>query len=137
MLLTTHLQFSGQCEAALRFYAQAFGGTLGPILSYGSTPSGADIAPEWRDKIVHGTITIGGMRVSGADVRPEEYEKPQGVYLLQSVADRAEAERVFALLADGGDVRMPLQKTFWSPAFGVVIDRYGVPWEVSAEGPAP
>jgi PhnB protein len=135
MVLSAHILFSGRCEEALRFYAEALGGTLGPILSYGSSPAGADVAPEWRDKIVHGTITIGGMNVSGADVRPEQYEKPRGIFLLQSVANRAEAERVFALLAEDGEVTMPLQKTFWSPAFGVVIDRYGVPWEVSCEGP--
>lgn len=134
MRLSTHLVFAGQCEAALRFYAQAFGGTLGPILAYGDTPASADVPAEWRDKIVHGSVRIGAMHVCGADVRPEEYEKPQGFYLLHSVADEAEARRIFALLSEGGDVRMPLQKTFWSPAFGVVIDRFGVPWEVSCEG---
>jgi PhnB protein len=133
MSLSTHLVFDGQCEAAFRFYVQAFGGTLGPMLAYGATPAGADLPPEWGDKIVHGSMTIGGMHVCGADVRPEQYAKPQGFYLLHSVPDEAEAERLFALLSEGGDVRMPLQKTFWSPAFGVVIDRFGVPWEVSCE----
>jgi PhnB protein len=134
MKLSTHLVFSGQCEAAFRFYAEALGGTLGLMLTYGSSPAGADVPADWRDKIVHGNVTIGGAHVCGADVRPEDYEKPQGFYLLHSVGTRAEAKRAFALLAEGGDVKMPLEKTFWSPAFGVVIDRFGVPWEVSCEG---
>ncbi|HEY8076320.1 MAG TPA: VOC family protein [Labilithrix sp.] len=134
MTLSTHLVFSGQCEAAFRFYADVLGGTLGPMLTYGASPAGAEVPPEWREKIVHGSIRIGGMNLAGADVGPDRYAKAQGFFLLHSVADRVEAERVFARLAEGGEVKMPLQKTFWSPAFGVVIDRFGVPWEVSCEG---
>jgi PhnB protein len=134
MALSVHLSFSGQCEAAFRFYERALGGTIGPMLTYGGSPAAADVPPEWRDKIVHGTIHVGGIAVSGADARPEHYAKPQGFYLLLSARNRDEAERLFALLADGGDVQMPLRATFWSPAFGVVIDRFGVPWEVSAAG---
>jgi PhnB protein len=131
MTLSTHLVFAGQCEAAFRFYVQVLGGTMGPMLAYGATPARGDVPTEWNDKIVHGTITLGGMQVCGADVRPEEYAKPQGFYLLHAVSDPAEAEQIFALLADGGEVRMPLQKTFWSPAFGALVDRFGIPWEVT------
>ena len=83
----------------------------------------------------HGSITVGGMLLSGADVRPETYEPPRGFFVLLSVPTLAEAERVFTLLAEGGSVRSPLQPTFWSPAFGVLVDAFGVPWEVSCEGP--
>ena len=133
MTLSTHLTFRGDCDAAFRFYAEALGGAIGPMLSYGATPAGAGVSADFRDKIVHGTITIAGMQVNGADVRPEDYKKPQGFFLLLSARDVPEAARVFARLADGGEVLMALDKTFWSPAFGVVVDRFGVPWEVSCE----
>jgi len=131
MSLATHLVFDGQCAAAFHFYVHELGATLGPMLTYGGTPAESDVPPEW---IVHGTVTIGGMRVCGADVPAAQYQKPQGFYLLLSTGTRAEAKRTFAILAEGGEVKLPLQQTFWSPAFGVVIDRFGVPWEVSAEG---
>ena len=69
----------------------------------------------------------------GADVLPEQFERPQGMYILAALRDATEAQRVFDALADGGSVRMPLQKTFWSPSFGVVVDRFGTPWEITVE----
>ena len=71
------------------------------------------------------------MTLAGADVLPQQYQRPQGFYLLLDVHDAAEAKRVFQALAKKGDVRVALQKTFWSPAFGVLVDRFRIPWEVS------
>lgn len=130
---SVHLVFDGKCDEALRFYVELFNGTLVSSVSYGASPAASDVPEEWRDKIVHATISIAGKHISGADVRPEHYAAPQGFYLLIDTADVVEAERTFAALAEGGSVRMPLQKTFWSPAFGVVVDRFGVPWEISAK----
>jgi len=127
--LRAHLTFRGECEAAFAFYAQCLGGEITLMLKYGDSPAATDVPPGWREKIVHATMTIGDTTLSGADVPPDHYRPPQGFYLLLNTD---EAERIFNELADGGSVRMPLQKTFWSPAFGVVVDRFGVPWEVSS-----
>jgi PhnB protein len=133
MKLGTHLTFPGTCAAAFRFYERVLDGRIGLLQTYGESPGAESVAPEWRAKIVHGSIRIGGNELLGADVRPEGYEKPHGFFLLLGIAGVANAERVFQALAEDGAVNMPLQKTFWSPAFGVLVDSFGIPWEISAE----
>jgi PhnB protein len=136
MNVSFHLVFSGQCEAAFRFYAETLGGKIDTMLMYAASPIAEQVSPERRGQIVHASLRIGSLVLAGADVAPEEYEQPQGFYVLLSVDDRAEAERIFQALAKDGEVRMPIQKTFWSPAFGVLVDRFGTPWEISAAGPS-
>jgi PhnB protein len=133
MKLATHLTFPGTCEAAFRFYERVLDGKIGLLKTYGESPGAEHVASEWRAKILHASITVGGGEILGADVRPEGYEPPRGFFLLLGVAGVAKAERVFQGLAEGGVVSMPLQKTFWSPAFGVLVDAFGVPWEINAE----
>lgn len=133
MRLAVHLTFPGTCEAAFRFYERVLEGKIGLLLPHGEAPGAEHVAPDWRAKIIHASITIDGCELLGADVRPEEYRAPQGFYVLLGIAGTAEAERVFHALAEKGVVHMPLQKTFWSPAFGVLVDSFGVPWEISAE----
>jgi PhnB protein len=133
MRVEPHLTFAGDCEAAFRFYERLFGGQLF-VMSYGSSPAGATVPEAWRGKIVHATLTLAdGNRLLGADVLPEQFERPRGIYVLVALRDAEEAKRVFAALAEGGDVKMPLDKTFWSAAFGVVVDRFGTPWEITVE----
>jgi len=133
MRLTTHLTFAGDCEAAFSFYQRELGGTDLALFRYGDAPGTEPPSPDWRDKIVHASLTLGGALLAGADVRAQDYHAPRGFYLLLGIRELAKAERVFHLLSEGGVVHLPLQKTFWSPCFGVVVDRFGIPWEVSAE----
>ncbi len=84
-----------------------------------------------RGKIVHATLTLGDTELTGADVLPENYQQPQGFYVLLSTDDPVETERVFHTLADHGEVEMPVQKTFWSAAYGMLVDQFGIPWEIS------
>jgi len=134
MRANAHLTFRGECEAAFRFYEQTLGGQLITMLRYGDSPMAASVPPDWRDKIVHATLSLGdGSLLLGADVEPEHYQQPRGFYVLLTVATANDAQRVFSALAEGGRVEMALQKTFWSEAFGVVVDRFGVPWEVGCE----
>ncbi len=133
MRIDAHLTFCGDCEEAFRYYERLFGGSL-VLLSFGSSPAASTVPEAWRSKIVHATLTlIDGKTLLGADVLPEQFERPQGFYVLAALRDAAEAQRVFDALADGGAVRMPLQKTFWSPSFGAVVDRFGTPWEITVE----
>lgn len=131
MRASVHLTFPGTCEAAFKFYEQALGGRGLSLFRHRETPGADGVPPDWRDKIVHGSITLGGQSIAGADVPPADYQRPRGFFVLLNVDGADEAERVFAALADGGEVLMPLQKTFWSSAFGVTFDRFGTPWEVS------
>ena len=137
MDLTPHLTFRGQCEEAFRFYAEVFATNELGLLTYGDSPMAEKVDPELRDKIVHATLSFPGGALAGADVRPEDYEPPKGFYILIAAADSSEATRIFEALSVGGTVRMPLQRTFWSTAFGVLVDRYGTPWEVHSESPLP
>jgi PhnB protein len=133
MKVTPHLHFPGTCEEAFGAYAQLLGGRIVAMQTYGASPGAEQCTPEWRTKIIHATMTLDGQQLAGADVRPEDYVEPAGWNLLLAVADREKARQVFDALADRGVVKMPLQQTFWSPAFGVVVDRFGVPWEITVE----
>jgi PhnB protein len=128
-----HLVFGGQCEAAFQFYERVLGGKIVSILAYDNSPMAEQVPPEWREKIVHGTFVVAGMVLAGADILPEQYAKPQGFYVLLSVDDATDAERIFSALAENGEVRMAIQQTFWSSRFGVLIDQFGIPWEISCE----
>jgi PhnB protein len=133
MRIEPHLTFRGDCEEAFRLYERLFGGAL-TLLSYGSSPAASGVPEGWREKIVHATLALAdGNALLGADVLPEQFEPARGFYVLVALRDAAEARRVFDALADGGSVRMPLEKTFWSPSFGVVVDRFGTPWEITIE----
>jgi PhnB protein len=131
MRLSPHLTFNGDCEAAFKRYEQVLSGAELRLFTYGASPATTPIAAGWRDKIIHASLMIGDTMLTGADVPAERYEPPKGFFILLSVPSIAEAERVFQTLAHEGVVHMPLQETFWSPAFGVLVDRFGVPWEIS------
>ena len=83
---------------------------------------------------MHGSVTIGGQALMGEDVEPSQYEAPKGFSLSLHMTSTAEAERIFPTLADGGEVVIPLDKTFWAERFGMVVDRFGVPWMINCEG---
>ena len=125
------LVFNGECDAAFTLYQQCLEGTVAFRLTWGDSPM-ADQAPaEWRDKILHATLTVGGMAFSGGDVLPGGYERPQGFQVQLNLDDAAAAERIFTQLADGGQVTVPLQQTFWAQRFGTVVDRFGIPWGIN------
>jgi len=133
MKIVTHDMFPGTCEEAFRFYERVLGGKIGRMQTYGEAPGAQHFEPEWHPKIVHGSITIGTFVLAGADVRPAGYHKPNGFFLLLGIAGAANAKRVFEALAENGDVSMYPQETFWSPAFAVLVDRFGIPWEINGE----
>jgi PhnB protein len=131
MQMTPYLSFNGECEAAFKFYEQCLGARLGPIFRYAGSPM-ADQAPAgWEDKVMHGSVTIGEQVVMGADVT--HYETPKGFSLSLQIPEVAEAERIFQELGKDGTIVMPLEKTFWAARFGMLVDRFGIPWLVNCE----
>lgn len=137
MQVQPYLSFKGDCEAAFTFYEQCLAATRGLIFRYGGSPMAGDVPPDWADKIMHGSLTIGGLVVMGADVAPQQYEAPRGFSLSLQMSDTAEAERVFTELARDGTIVVPLEQTFWAARFGMLVDRFGIPWMVNCEGDAP
>ena len=136
MQMSPYLSFNGQCEAAFTFYEQCLGGKPGPMFRYAGSPLAGQVSADWADKIMHGSIAIGGQVVQGADVAPGQYEAPKGVSLSLQIPDAEEGKRVFRELANGGRVVMPFEATFWAAGFGMVVDRFGIPWLVNCEAPA-
>jgi PhnB protein len=125
------LVFNGECDAAFTLYQQCLGGGMTFRLTWGDSPM-ADQAPaEWRNKIFHATLKVGGTALSGGDIVPGQYERPQGFQLQLNLDDAATAERIFTQLADGGRVTFPLGQTFWAQRFGAVVDRFGIPWAIN------
>ena len=131
MRISPHLCFDGQCRAAFLNYHQLFGGTL-TMLTYGESPIAPNVDPQWHDRIVHATLRFDDAELAGADLLPDDYRKPQGVFVLLTVEDTAKAERIFSSLAAGGEIQLPFQQTFWSAGFGVLVDQFGVPWEINS-----
>jgi PhnB protein len=132
MELSPYLNFNGNCAAAFRFYEKCLGGTIVMMQTHGESPAKDQVPPDWRDRVIHARLVVGGQALMGSDAPPDQYERPQGTYVSLSIAS-ADAERIFKALAEGGTVGMPFQKTFWSPGFGMVVDRFGTPWMVNSE----
>jgi PhnB protein len=96
----------------------------------------AEQAPAgWGKKILHATLNVGSQVLQGADTPPNHYQKPQGISVSLDIKDTAEAERIFHDLAENGTVQMPIQETFWALRFGMLVDRFGIPWMINCAKP--
>jgi PhnB protein len=133
MQLNPYLTFNGNCAAALKFYEQHLGAKIEMKMTFGESPA-ADQAPAgWRDKVMHARLAIGESILMASDAPPDRYNEPKGFSVSLSVKTPAEAERIFAGLAGGGTVQMPIQQTFWAARFGTLVDKFGIPWMVNCE----
>ena len=133
MQLNSYLNFNGDCEAAFRFYEQCFGGKIEMMLTHGAAPSAEHVPADWHDKIMHARLVLGDRLLMGSDSPPGHYEEPKGIYVQLAIDDPAEAERVFRALAENGQVTMPFEQTFWAYRFGMLRDRFGIPWMINCE----
>ena len=135
MEVSAYLSFNGDCEAAFKYYGEVLGAQPGLLFRYADSPM-ADVLPAgWESKIMHGSVRVGGKMLEGADAPPERYEEPRGFSLSLNVPNATEAERLFEKLGKGGEVVYPMAKTFWSERFGMVVDRFGIPWMINCETP--
>lgn len=134
MQMNPYLSFKGDCEAAFKFYERCLGGELGAIFRYAGTPLANQVPADWSDKIMHGSLRVGDQVLMGADVAPDGYEEPKGFSMSLHIKSTAEAERIFHELAKDGRVVMPLEKTFWTERFGMLVDRFGIPWLINGGG---
>lgn len=134
MQLEPYLFFEGRCDEALAFYCGTLGAEVTLLMRYRDSPDPDMITPGAEDKVMHANLRIGDTTVMVSDGLCSGQPAFQGFALSLAPADQAEAERLFAALAAGGEVRMPLAKTFWSPCFGMVTDRFGVMWMLNVPG---
>ena len=134
--VNAYLVFKGECEAAFKFYEKCLGGKIDMAMTHGDSPMAQQVPAEWHNKIMHARMTVGNTVLMGSDAPPDRYEEPKGFSLSIGIKDPAEAERMFNELAAGGKVQMPLQQTFWAAKFGMLVDRFGIPWMINCEQPA-
>ncbi len=137
MELNTYLNYGGNCEEAFRFYEQHLGAKIIFMMTHDQAPNATNVAPEFAKKVLHASLSIGGTQLLGSDVPSDRFEPMRSVYLSLSVDSSAEAERIHALLAEGGNVFMPMQETFFAYRFSMLRDRFGTSWMIIQQRPRP
>ena len=133
MQVQPYLNFNGRCEEALAFYGKALGAKIERVMHFKDSPDPSMVSPGSENKVMHSSFRVGDAIVLASDGRCQGETNFQGISLTLTVPDEAEAEQRFTALSDGGQVQMPLTKTFFSPSFGMVADRFGVTWMVLVE----
>lgn len=135
MKLDVYLNYAGNCEQAFRFYEQHLGGRITRMMTHGQHPDQANVPADWKNAILHARIEIGGTVVMGSDVAGAEPIRSS--YLTIAASSAAEAERLYALLVDGGQVLMKMEETFFASRFAVLRDRFGTSWIILHERQMP
>jgi len=130
MQIQPYLFFDGRCEEAIEFYRRALGAEVTMLMRFKEAPDQSMNPPGSGEKVMHSSIRIGDSTILASDGHCQGKPSFQGFSLSLTARDVAEAERKFSALSEGGEVRMPLAKTFFSPSFGMVADRFGVSWMV-------
>jgi PhnB protein len=130
-MLDSYLFFNGTCAEAMRFYQRTLGGEIQAMMTYAQSPEPPQCGPGDADRIMHACLILDGRLLMASDAPQDQPVPPMGaISLALNYPTAAEARRIFDALADGGKVVMPMGKTFWAEAFGMLTDKYGVPWMV-------
>ena len=137
MKLTTYLNFGGNCAEAFKFYEKNLGGKLNMIMTYDQMPPDPNVQPrpELAKYALHASITIADTTIMASDVPPERFEKIRSSYICLSADSPQDAERLFKILSDGGEVYMPMAETFFATKYGILRDKFGVSWMVIHDKP--
>ena len=132
MHINSYLVFNGNCEEAFKFYAHCLRAELPILQRFGDTPGCEGMPAAAREKIMHVRLQAGDQVLMASDNHPDHpYEGIKGCSIALAVDEAAEADRIFEALAQGGTVVMPMQETFWAKRFGMLTDRFGVPWMIN------
>jgi PhnB protein len=135
MQLNPYLQFDGNCGEAFRFYEKVLGGKILMMMRAGDSPMASQMPADRHDAIIHARLDLGDVKLMGSDAMGGCYAAPAGFHVTLGTEQPAEADRLFTALAEGGNITMPIQETFWALRFGMLVDRFGTPWMVNCERP--
>lgn len=135
MRVEPYIDFEGRCEEALEFYKKAVGAEVTMMMKFGEAPDKSMITPGSESKVMHASVKIGDSIVMASDGWNKGKTNFDGISLALTAKDDAEAKRFFDALGNGGEVKMPLTKTFFASSFGIVDDRFGVNWMIITAGP--
>ena len=128
MKLDIYLNYGGNCEQAFRFYEQHLGGKITMMVTQGQQPNPANVPADWKNAILHARIEIGKTVLMGADIPPDRFQPMRSAYLTLTVDSAEEAERLYALLSDGGQIFMKMEETFFASRFAMLRDKFGTSW---------
>ncbi|HUK60340.1 MAG TPA: VOC family protein [Stellaceae bacterium] len=131
--LTPYLGFDGQCEEAFKRYEKVLGGKILAMMRYSEAPPGSGVPqnPDTANRIMHARLKVGDRTLMGGD--GPQGRQPQGFCVAITLDEPGEADRIFKALAEGGTVSMPIGETFWAHRFGMLTDKFGIPWMVNCE----
>ncbi|MGO8672897.1 MAG: VOC family protein [Capsulimonadaceae bacterium] len=133
MKINPYLAFNGSCSEAFPFYQRILGGEIMSMITYRDSPMAETTPADQLDRILHATLSTDGNVLMGGDAPPQRFTQPSGFSVSVSIDTAEEAERIFSGLAEGGQVHMPIGETFWAVRFGMLIDKYGIPWMINCE----
>jgi PhnB protein len=137
MRVNTYLNFGGNCAEALRFYEEHLGGKILMTMTYGEMPEPKNFPPGMDKAVLHARIVLGDTALMACDAPPERFQPMRSAYITLGVDSIEEAERIHALLSDGGEIFMPMGETFFAHRFSMLRDKFGVLWMVIHERPMP
>ena len=137
MKLHTYLNYGGNCAEAFRFYEKNLGGKINAMMRYDDQPDPKNVPPGTEKFVLYANMALGETELMGSDVPPDRFQPMRSVYLSLGVDSSAEAERIHALLAEGGEVFMPMGETFFAFRFSMLRDRFGTSWMIIHQKPMP
>jgi PhnB protein len=137
MKLNTYLNYGGNCKEAFQFYEKHLGGKITMMMTHGEQPNAADVPPDWKNAILHARMTLGGTDLLAADIPPDRFQPMRSAYLSLALDSIEEAERVYKLLSDGGEIFMPMEETFFAFRFAMLRDKFGTSWLLLNPRPMP
>jgi PhnB protein len=133
MTCNPYLSFNGNCREAFQRYEQVLGGRIVMMMTHGEMPDAPEMPPETRDAIMHARLEFDGQVLMGGDAPGGRFKTPTGFCVTLGVETVERAAAIFNALAEGGTTQMPFQDTFWAAKFGMVTDRFGIPWIINGE----
>ena len=136
MKMNPYINLNGNCAEALQFYERTIGAKTMFKMTYAESPMADQTPPDWKNKIMHASVTIGDQVLMASDGQPNKPSEIKGCSLSLSTSDPVEAERIFKALSEKGTIHMPLQETFWALRYGMLVDRFATPWLINGGKPA-
>lgn len=132
--LLAYMLFDGDCASAMNFYQTLFAGRIEALTTVGESPMASQFPPSSAHRVIHASLSFDGNTLMASDwMAPEPYPGIRGARFTLTCQSVEEATRLFTKLSEAGRVQMPLQKTSWADAFGMLVDRYGAPWQIMAQ----
>ena len=135
MKLDVYLNYGGNCEQAFRFYEQHLGGKITMMMRHGEQPNAGNVPANWRNAVLHARIEFGKTVLMGADIPPDRFQPMRSAYLTLSADSAEQAELLYALLTDSGQIFMKMEETFFASRFAMLRDKFGTSWMLLHERP--